>query len=698
MQPSPAFSLAGLFLQADPVVKGVMLLLLAASVGVWTVVIDKAMRFGRLRQEARALDTLSRNQTIGSARDGFASEVLRAGLTARGELGDETRAERRERLREAMRMVLADRLRPLEPGLPFLATVGSAAPFIGLFGTVWGIMNSFASIASANDTSLAVVAPGIAEALLSTAIGLAAAIPAVVAYNRLVTRSRPQPGSCFGGDRPSGRPAQRRRARCVASSGGVTGVAMRFPIGDDEDADMAPMADINVTPMVDVMLVLLIIFMVAAPLMMSGVPLHLPKTAAAQINKPHDPIILSIDRDGHVFVGSDLVAPDAVAGPAESLGAVWTRRGRLCPRRPCAGLWPGHGNHGPGVGGGFLAGVAAGRADTSAAVIVLSTSATGSRLQGRVAFATALVAHAAALAALVMLSCRPPPQPVATLTLEAPPPAVSAATAPAAPAAQTSAEPLAQASAPPPPASTPTPDAARSPAPDQVTPPPPLPAPTVEPVQASPVLVAPSPDPAPPPAVPPADTVPMPPEPSPVAAPVAVAPPEPPAPPPPVVRRVEPPKPRPAPRPRPAVAQPRRTVPTRPADERTTEPAQTETRPSASVSAAAPVARVPSPAAAAPAATIGADWRASLAAWLQAHRHYPDQARQRGDEGRTVIRFTVARDGRVLGYTLVSSSGSASLDEAAEAMFRNAQLPPFPASMAESQVTVTVPIRFRLEE
>jgi biopolymer transport protein ExbB/TolQ len=83
---------------------------------------------------------------------------------------------------------MAAELRRVEPGLPFLATVGSAAPFVGLFGTVWGIMNSFSSIAARNDTSLAVVAPGIAEALFATALGLVAAIPAVVAYNKLATR------------------------------------------------------------------------------------------------------------------------------------------------------------------------------------------------------------------------------------------------------------------------------------------------------------------------------------------------------------------------------------------------------------------------------------------------------------------------------------------------------------------------------
>jgi biopolymer transport protein TolQ len=97
----------------------------------------------------------------------------------------ETLGERRERIERAMRLTLGAELRRLEARLPFLATLGSAAPFIGLFGTVWGIMRSFTGIAAANNTSLAVVAPGIAEALFATAMGLAAAIPAVVAYNKI---------------------------------------------------------------------------------------------------------------------------------------------------------------------------------------------------------------------------------------------------------------------------------------------------------------------------------------------------------------------------------------------------------------------------------------------------------------------------------------------------------------------------------
>ncbi len=116
-----------------------------------------------------------------------AALVLAAGWAESTEatsFAPETAGERRERIERAMRLALSAELRRLEARLPFLATLGSAAPFIGLFGTVWGIMRSFAGIAAANNTSLAVVAPGIAEALFATAMGLAAAIPAVVAYNK----------------------------------------------------------------------------------------------------------------------------------------------------------------------------------------------------------------------------------------------------------------------------------------------------------------------------------------------------------------------------------------------------------------------------------------------------------------------------------------------------------------------------------
>jgi biopolymer transport protein TolQ len=186
-----------LFMNADPVVKGVLLLLLAASVWSWAVIIDKLWRLRGASRAAREHE--ARAAAAREPQDLAATEVRRQGAdpaglvllagltesTAEPRPQPETAGERRERIERAMRLTLNAELRRLEARLPFLATLGSAAPFIGLFGTVWGIMRSFEGIAAAHNTSLAVVAPGIAEALFATAMGLAAAIPAVVAYNKI---------------------------------------------------------------------------------------------------------------------------------------------------------------------------------------------------------------------------------------------------------------------------------------------------------------------------------------------------------------------------------------------------------------------------------------------------------------------------------------------------------------------------------
>jgi biopolymer transport protein TolQ len=194
MQPVATISIVALFLNADIVVKGVLLLLLVASVWSWAVILDKLWRLGAVSRSARAHEARAATArspeelwTQSAEKGDPAGQVLNAGLEESAvdiPANSETIGERRERVERAMRLVLNGELRRLETHLPFLATLGSAAPFIGLFGTVWGIMRSFEGIAAANNTSLAVVAPGIAEALFATAMGLAAAIPAVVAYNK----------------------------------------------------------------------------------------------------------------------------------------------------------------------------------------------------------------------------------------------------------------------------------------------------------------------------------------------------------------------------------------------------------------------------------------------------------------------------------------------------------------------------------
>ena len=176
----------GLFEHADIVVKSIMIGLLVASIVCWALIFEKMFRIWRLNREVRVLEDASASGRLAaSSRDGLISSVNSAAQVEWTEgARNAASGEVRDRLEQAMRGAMKRELKGIEKGLPFLATLGSAAPFIGLFGTVWGIMNSFTAIAQSKDTSLAVVAPGIAEALFATAVGLAAAIPAVIAYNQ----------------------------------------------------------------------------------------------------------------------------------------------------------------------------------------------------------------------------------------------------------------------------------------------------------------------------------------------------------------------------------------------------------------------------------------------------------------------------------------------------------------------------------
>lgn len=185
-----------LFIQADIVVKAVMIGLLLASIWVWAIIIGTGRTLSRVRRETetferdfwKAGDVDRFSEQVGG-RDMPAGRVLAAGLaewrrsTARPVVD---RAGVRERLAIALDSTAAAEIDRLGDRLNLLATVGSVAPFVGLFGTVWGIMRSFSAIAAEQNSSLAVVAPGIAEALFATAIGLFAAIPAVIAYNRFL--------------------------------------------------------------------------------------------------------------------------------------------------------------------------------------------------------------------------------------------------------------------------------------------------------------------------------------------------------------------------------------------------------------------------------------------------------------------------------------------------------------------------------
>ena len=190
------FSLMSLFLRADFVVKSVIIILIAASIYSWAIIIEKFKMFKKINQstvefeekfwKSKSAESFYNNLPI--SKDDPMSNVFRK--TMQVVLKSRSRSNLNEKLTGLLESNIETEVNFLEKNFSFLATVGSTAPFIGLFGTVWGIMNSFQSIAVSRNTSLAIVAPGIAEALFATALGLLAAIPAVMAYNKFNSDSK----------------------------------------------------------------------------------------------------------------------------------------------------------------------------------------------------------------------------------------------------------------------------------------------------------------------------------------------------------------------------------------------------------------------------------------------------------------------------------------------------------------------------
>lgn len=197
MDKAASFSLISLISQADIVVQGVMLLLAIASLWSWAIIFDKMMKFSVLKKRSdkfeQSFETMVLEDIFNEANASNNHPLSRIFLACMEEwqsnnikqviANAEKKAGLKERLARVMQVASNESMQKMESGLGFLAVVGSSMPFVGLFGTVWGIMNSFQGIAVSKNTSLAVVAPGIAEALLATGIGLFAAIPAVFFYN-----------------------------------------------------------------------------------------------------------------------------------------------------------------------------------------------------------------------------------------------------------------------------------------------------------------------------------------------------------------------------------------------------------------------------------------------------------------------------------------------------------------------------------
>ena len=193
---SADFSLMSLFIRADIIVKSVIIILIACSVYSWAIIIEKFRLFKKINQESEEFE-----EKFWKSRS---AETFYNGLPGNTEnpmallfkdsmqtlLKSKSKSNLGEKMNGILEIGIEKQISRIDKGFTFLATVGSTAPFIGLFGTVWGIMNSFQSIAISRNTSLAIVAPGIAEALFATALGLLAAIPAVVAYNKFNTDSK----------------------------------------------------------------------------------------------------------------------------------------------------------------------------------------------------------------------------------------------------------------------------------------------------------------------------------------------------------------------------------------------------------------------------------------------------------------------------------------------------------------------------
>ena len=192
------FSLWQLFLRADFVVKSVILILIASSIFSWALILDKYRLFKRIDKstklfedkfwKSKSAETFYKN--LPNKIDDPLAQVFQSTMEELIKTRSKSSAVQSVRVQRVVEVSIDRQLKNIEKNFTYLATVGSTAPFIGLFGTVWGIMNSFQSIAISRNTSLAIVAPGIAEALFATALGLLAAIPAVIAYNKFNSDSQ----------------------------------------------------------------------------------------------------------------------------------------------------------------------------------------------------------------------------------------------------------------------------------------------------------------------------------------------------------------------------------------------------------------------------------------------------------------------------------------------------------------------------
>ena len=358
---SSSFSIVTMFLRADYVVKAVMILLLLASLWSWTIIFNKLVALSGLKRKAqavreavlvrpvagRALPAIRRPQRPSHGGDVHRRLARMAPrLRGAGSLRESALPGVKERIEKAMSVTILRETDGIERQLGMLATIGSVSPFVGLFGTVWGIMNSFTAIAARHDTTLAVVAPGIAEALFATALGLFAAIPAVIFYNRFVAEIGRYVNQLDAFADEFSAILSRQLDEKVRADGG--GHRTHGSARGRGRMRRRAMAEINVTPFVDVMLVLLIVFMVTAPLLTVGVPVDLPKTRAPALGQDREPLVHhGAARRHHLPAEGTGAAGRAGATSSPPSPAMATTSASSCAAiRPCQ-LRQGDGSDGP---------------------------------------------------------------------------------------------------------------------------------------------------------------------------------------------------------------------------------------------------------------------------------------------------------------------------------------------------------------
>ncbi len=298
------YGLEALWKTGDFVSKGTLMILVIMSMGSWYIIVLKFFEQRKLSAQARAIsESFWKAESIqsgvstlekGNAFGFIAENALQANEHHAGKLAENI--DHNTWLAMQIQRSIQNVQSRMQEGLAFLATVGSTAPFVGLFGTVWGIYHALTSIAMAGQASLDVVAGPVGEALIMTAFGLAVALPALFGYNWLVRKNKlaMEKVRDFGAD------IHAILMGASASTRGGVIMGMNISMADAGDEDEV-VSTINTTPLVDVMLVLLIIFLITIPVAVHSVPVELPKESnVVTLTKPEN-ILLSVNRDGEVF-------------------------------------------------------------------------------------------------------------------------------------------------------------------------------------------------------------------------------------------------------------------------------------------------------------------------------------------------------------------------------------------------------------